>query len=68
VLTFGTVAISAGVIDNAHGAAVIAAINMAAQMSGAAVQKIRYDLFMFGPQAVLVLIIADMLSENICHL
>jgi hypothetical protein len=30
-------AISAGVIDNAHAAAVVAAINMAAQLSGATV-------------------------------
>jgi Zn-dependent M28 family amino/carboxypeptidase len=37
MLAFGTVAISAGVIDNAHGTAVIAAINMAAQLSGATV-------------------------------
>ena len=37
VLTFGTVAISAGVIDNADGAAVIAPLDMAAQMNGATV-------------------------------
>lgn len=37
VLTFRTVAISAGVIDNSDGAAVIAAIDMAAQMRGTTV-------------------------------
>jgi len=37
MLAFGAVAISAGVIGDAQCAAVIAALNMAAQMSGAAV-------------------------------
>ena len=41
VLAFGTMAISARMIANAHGAAVGAAINMAAEISGAAVQQVK---------------------------
>jgi hypothetical protein len=54
-------AISAGMIGNAHSAAVVAAIDVAAQTSGATVLQIGYDFFMFGPQAVLTLIVAHML-------
>jgi hypothetical protein len=61
VLAFGAMAISAGMIGNAHSAAVVAAIDVAAQTSGATVQQIGYDFFMFGPQAVLTLIVAHML-------
>jgi hypothetical protein len=55
-------------IDNAHGTAMVAAIDMAAEVGSAAIQQIIEDFSVFGPQAVLLLICVNMFSENIGQL
>jgi len=55
-------------IDNAHDTAVVAAIDMAAEASSAAIQQIIEDFSVFGPQSVLLLIRINMFSEDIGQL
>ena len=52
-------------IGDAHHAAMVAAIDMAAKISSAAVYQVIDDFSMFRPQWVFVLIIVDMCGENI---
>ena len=49
LLAFGTMSITAGMIHDALRTAVIAAFYVAAQVGGAAVVKIGYDLEVFRP-------------------
>jgi hypothetical protein len=49
MLAFGAVAITAGMIRDAHGTAIVTAFDMAAQTGGAAVQKVGCDFTMFRP-------------------
>jgi hypothetical protein len=52
-------------IDNAHGTAMVAAIDMATKVGCAAIQQIIDDFAVFRPQAVVLLIGVNMFSENI---
>jgi hypothetical protein len=55
-------------IDNAHSTAMVAAIDMAAEVGSAAIQQIIEDLSVFGSQSVLLLIRVNMIFENIGQL
>jgi hypothetical protein len=55
-------------INNAYDTAVVAAIDMAAEVCRAAIQQIIEDLSVFGPQPVLLPIRVNMFSENIGQL
>jgi hypothetical protein len=52
-------------IGDAHGPAMVAAIDVAAQIFGSAVQQVIDDFAVLGPQRVLVLIIGNMWFENV---
>jgi hypothetical protein len=49
MLTFGTVSITAGMIGNSQRITVVAAFDVATQMSGAAVPKVGHDFTMRRP-------------------
>jgi hypothetical protein len=55
-------------IDNAHGTAMVAAIDMATKVGRAAIQQIIDDFAVFRPQSVLLPIRVNMFSENIGQL
>jgi len=60
--------ISAGVVRNAQHATVGTAIDMTAQLCGAAGQQVGNDFLMLWPQWLLILIIRNMLPENLGYL
>jgi hypothetical protein len=52
VLTLGAVAVATRIVLDALNAAVGASLQMATKISCAAIEQIRYDLALFGPQGI----------------
>jgi len=55
-------------IHDTLSAAVVAALNVAATIGGAAVNEVGEDPVLLGPQGICASIVSYMCAENICYL